>query len=57
VDEPVTRFGLDLQQLVQLGMDRLRVPVLRSLYEQGHAPGCKYGKSMPAKVAAIEDDP
>ena len=45
---------LCLNQRIQLRMDRLRISVLGTLYEQRHEPSRKRGNCMPVKCARLE---
>jgi hypothetical protein len=51
------RPAFGTEQLVELGVDRLGVPVFRALDDQGHEPGGDRGDGMPVEAARIEDQP
>src|SRR5687767_11164815 len=38
-------------------MNCLSVPMLGTLYEQRHTPGCQHRDCMPAEVLAVEHEP
>jgi hypothetical protein len=51
------RPAFGTEQLVELGVNRLGVPVLSALDDQGHEPGGDRGDGMPVEAARVEDQP
>ena len=48
---------VDEKEFIQFGVQRLRIPVLGSLDEEGHQPYGECRHCMPIKALAIEDEP
>jgi len=55
--QPVVGTPVDMEQLVQLGMDCLSVAMLGALYDEGHQPRGKNRESVPAESFALEPPP
>ena len=45
------------QQLIELGVDCLRITPLSTLYEKGHDPGRHSGNTCPVERMWIKDEP
>src|SRR5262245_1804487 len=57
VREIVLGARLRVQQLVELGLDGLRIPVFGALDQKRHEPRGKHGKTMPTKAFFVEEHP
>ncbi|HWC18214.1 MAG TPA: hypothetical protein VG498_14430 [Terriglobales bacterium] len=57
VSELILRVAMDPEQFIQLGVNRLGVPVFGSLDEERHQQSCHYGYAVPPKACGIKADP
>ena len=55
--ERVVCLTVRVQQLVEFGLQRLRISVLRALYEQGHEPDGQSGNAMPIERSSVKGEP
>lgn len=55
--ELVTGCALRMEQLIQLSLDRLRIPVLGPLNEESHYPGAERRHAMPRHEVMTEGPP
>src|SRR5689334_23126031 len=55
--ERVTCVLVCMQQFIELGVDRLRIAVLRSLDQQGHEPRGHRRNAVPIETFTIEQEP
>src|SRR5207249_3297959 len=55
--EPIARTSLRFKQLVELGVNGLRVAVLAALNEQRHAPRREQRNAVPVQRIAVEYEP
>ena len=55
--ERVVRLTICVQELVEFRLQRLRIAVLRALYQQGHEPDGESGNAMPIERSRVKDEP
>jgi hypothetical protein len=51
--ERVVRLTICVQELVEFRLQRLRIAVLRALYQQGHEPDGESGNAMPIRRGVV----
>ena len=57
VREAIASPGLRMQELVEFRLDGLSIPILGSLDQERHEPGGEHGKSVPAKILSVQQQP
>lgn len=55
--ERVVRLTICVQELVEFRLQRLRIAVLRALYQQGHEPDGESGNAIPIERSRVKDEP
>jgi len=57
VREAIASPGLRMQELVEFSLNCLSIAVLGSLNQERHEPGGENGKSMPAEIFSVQQQP